>query len=319
VGDGTVRSDAPVPFLVMVDEPREHRRSARGPAVPFVASRPGEVPPSGAPTIAGIDLPAGIACPHDRPPAYWRTVEPVEDPGRLTSPLAEAFARTGLWPLLYAWEEEPEHYWFGGPGVSDDLPVDIEEVMRSQWESWKQATWGPKPIFPEFPGLAEAQATSADGASGDPFALVNDDARRASWDPMPSLLLVPCRRPADILAVLGWDFSQMPHALMTALLRSWEERFAAVPVEIDLATIVLNIGRPPQTEAQAERLVAEFAAVCEFSVHEDEADWLHRTASVLLPDSPIRALSDDLSPTHWRISFQETPPDTLFELVEGLQ
>lgn len=287
------------------------------PAVPFFASRPGDVPASGEPTIAGIQLPAGIACPGDGPPTYWRTLEPIDDPRRLTSPLAGAFAQTGLWPLLYAWEEDPENYWFGGPGVPHDLAVDIDEVMHSQWESWKQATWGPKPIFAEFPGLAEPQGASEEGASGDPFALINDDARRASWEPTRSLLLVPCRRPADVLAVVGWDFSQMPYPIMTALLRSWEERFAAVPVQIDLATITLNVGRPPQTHTQAQRLVAEFAAVCELAIDKDD-DWLDRTASLLLHGSPSDPSFDTVSPTHWRISFQEQPPEALSELADRL-
>jgi Domain of unknown function (DUF4253) len=306
---------AHVDSRVIVDEPHEHPRAASRPAVPFVASRPGEVPASGAPTIAGIQLPAGIASPGDGPPAYWRTFEPIDDPQRLTSPLAGAFAQTGLWPLLYAWEEDPENYWFGGPGVPDDLAVDIDEIMRVQWESWNRSTWGPKPIFPEFPGLAEAQGASEDGASGDPFALINDDTRRQSWEPTRSLLLVPCRRPADVLAVVGWDFSQMPYPIMTALLRSWEERYAAVPVQIDPSTIILSVGRPPQTHTQAQRLVAEFAAVCELDLVADD-DWLERTTSLLLHGSPIGPEFDTLSPTHWRISFQEQPSEALAELAD---
>jgi hypothetical protein len=76
--------------------------------------------------------------------------------------------------------------------------------MRVQWESWNQSTWGPRPIFPEFPGLAGAQGASEDGASGDPFALINDDTRRQSWEPTRSLLLVPCRRPADVGQARVW-------------------------------------------------------------------------------------------------------------------
>jgi hypothetical protein len=300
-----------------MDQPHGDQHSTPRPAVPFLAPQPGDVPGSGAPTIAGLHLPEGLACPEGEPAVYWRTVDPVADPGQVTSPLARAFPTTGLWPLLYAWEEEPENYWFGGPGAPEAIPVAVDAVMRSQWESWKRATWGPGPIFPEFPGLADAQPTGTESQVGDPFVLVNDDAQRDAWDPERCLLLVPCRRPADVLAVLGWDFSQMPYPIMTALLRSWEERFAAVPVQIDPSTIVLNVGRPPQQKAQAERLVAEFAAVCEFEVREDVDDWLHWTAAALLPDSPVAPLADNLSPTHWRISFQEAPPDALFELVDG--
>jgi hypothetical protein len=119
-----------------------------------------------------------------------------------------------------------------------------------------------------------------------------------------------------VLAALGWDFSQMPHAIMAAVLRSWEDRFAAVPVQIDPSQVVLHVGRPPQSRAQAERLVAEFAAVCELEILAEE-DWLDRTAAALLPDGAARPTEDDLSPTHWRISFQEAPPDALFALADG--
>jgi hypothetical protein len=281
--------------------------------VPFAASRPGDVPGSGPATVAGVELPDGIACDGDEGPIFWRTAEPVGDVRHETSALVDAFPQTGLWPLLYAFEDPPEHYWFGGPELPERLAVDVGEVMRSQWASWKEARWGPPPILPEFPGPAEPQGA---GAGGEPFGLVAAERPRASWEPRRWLLLVPCRRPADVLAAVGWDFSQMPHAIMAALLRSWEERFAAVPVQIDPSQIVLHVGRPPQARAQAERLVAEFAAVCELEIH-DEPDWFDRTAALLLPDGPGRPLDHDLSPTHWRISFQEAPPDALFALVDG--
>jgi Domain of unknown function (DUF4253) len=107
----------------------------------------------------------------------------------------------------------------------------------------------------------------------------------------------------------------MAYPIMTALLRSWEERFAAVPVQIDPSTIILNVGRPPQTHTQAQRLVAEFAAVCELDLVADD-DWLERTASLLLHGSPIGPAFGTLSPTHWRISFQEQPSEALAELAD---
>ena len=285
------------------------------PAVPFVASLPGEVPASGAPTIAGIQLPAGIACPGDGPPVYWRTLEPIDDPRRLTSPLGGAFAQTGLWPLLYAWEEDPENYWFGGPGAPDNLAVDIDEVMRVQWESWKQSTWGPRPIFPEFPGLAEAQGASEAGCER---RSLRADQRRHPASVLGAHAVAPARalpptggRPRRgglglqpralsdhdrAAAVMGPAFRRRPGA--DRPFHNHPQRRAAT-----------------QTHTQAQRLVAEFAAVCEFDVGADD-DWLERTASLLLHGSPIGPTFDTVSPTHWRIAFQEQPSEALAELAD---
>jgi hypothetical protein len=60
--------------------------------------------------------------------------------------------------------------------------------------------------------------------------------------------------------------------------------------------------------------VAELAAVCELDVGADD-DWLERTSSLLLHGSPIGPSFDTVSPTHWRIAFQEEPSEALAELA----
>jgi Domain of unknown function (DUF4253) len=86
---------------------------------------------------------------------------------------------------------------------------------------------------------------------GDPFAAVNV-LPRPRW-----LLLVSCNRPADVGAVLDSVHSSIPHPVLTGLLRSWEERFGMIPVQIDAASVTLHISAPPTTLEQAEALVAE--------------------------------------------------------------
>ncbi len=61
--------------------------------------------------------------------------------------------------------------------------------------------------------------------------------------------------------------------------------------------------------------MAELAAVCELDLGAED-DWLERTASLLLHGSPIGPSFDNLSPTHWRIAFQEQPPEALAEVAD---
>ena len=72
--------------------------------------------------------------------------------------------------------------------------------------------------------------------------------------------LVAASRPADVLAVIGWgglanrNQSLLP---LTAVLRSWEDRFGARPVDIGRDTLRLLVDRPPRTLDAAQRLAAE--------------------------------------------------------------
>jgi Domain of unknown function (DUF4253) len=283
-----------------------------GPAL--FAPHPGHVPAEEAPVVAGVQLPEGLRCPHAASPAYWRSREPVTDPARFTAPLAAAFADTGLWPVLFEWESPPEFNWRGGSVSSQDLDIDVEEIMRLEWE---QTEWGPLP-FSGFPGLAPAQQHDPQAPAGSPFAVSGDYIRREPWNAPIRLVLVPCCRPADVVAAVGWDFSEMPYPVMTAILRSWEDRFGAVPITMDLDNIALSVTRPPQTVEQAERLVAEFAAVCEFDIDLEDGAWLTEAASQLLPGGSHRPSRAPLSPTRWTLSFAEAPSDALLELAETL-
>jgi hypothetical protein len=49
---------------------------------------------------------------------------------------------------------------------------------------------------------------------------------------------------------------------ISAVLRSWEERFDAVVVGIGFATLTLHVHRPPTSLHAAERIAAEHLALC---------------------------------------------------------
>ena len=169
----------------------------------------------------------------------------------------------------------------------------------------------------QFSGLAEPSEL-AQSPTADPFEAVSDDAQRESWRPPRRLLLVPCSRPADVLAVLGWDYSQLPAPLIAAVLRSWEQRFAAVPVELEPSALTLHIGAPPTRIEQARKLAAEIAGIVEGpllagAALEGLAQTLLTGRGELATDLPSPDL--DVSPTLWRFAFREEATDALLDLT----
>jgi hypothetical protein len=77
--------------------------------------------------------------------------------------------------------------------------------------------------------------------------------------------LVPAQRPADVLAGLGWQgaVNSRLTADITAVLRSWEDRFGARLLEVGAADIRLLISRPPRTLEAALPIAAEHFAFSE--------------------------------------------------------
>ncbi len=116
------------------------------------------------------------------------------------------------------------------------------------------------PFSQQFPGLAPpADATPA-----------TPDRRRAlSMVPAARVGLVASQRPADVLPIVGWTtfdefYEPVPVSNATwiaAILRSWEDRFAATLLNVGPRTqIRLLVRRPPQTPEAAQRIAAEHYA-----------------------------------------------------------
>lgn len=91
---------------------REHNR--------FIAASPGRIPADGTPTVGGIRLPAGhhvhglsVGSRTVLRPA-WSTDVPVADAIQLAARLADAFPRTGLWPVLWTPSDRVGSYMDGG-------------------------------------------------------------------------------------------------------------------------------------------------------------------------------------------------------------
>jgi Domain of unknown function (DUF4253) len=71
---------------------------------------------------------------------------------------------------------------------------------------------------------------------------------------------LPPGRPADVLAVIGWSGMTNwgdPLLPLTAVLRSWEDRFGARVIDVGFADLRLFVERPPRTRQAALQLAAE--------------------------------------------------------------
>jgi hypothetical protein len=237
--------------------PRRHQpRTASPPAqpLPFFAPRSGRIPPRRVAELAGIRLPPGRRCPRGLPAAYWASDEPASDAAGLASELASAFSETGIWPLLWRFVEDPEAY-LGGHGDLDAIDrIDVAVVMQ---ESWSRAPWPPGSTepFTEFPGLAPGARERP--VASNPFAVTGEKPVSDAH-----LLLVPCNRPADAITMLGGLAGEVAGPVISAVLRSWEERFFATAYEVAPDLVKLAVAAPPASEEDAFLVAAEHMAFC---------------------------------------------------------
>lgn len=235
------------------------------------ACRPGALPAAGPARIGPVRLPAGrpVVVPprtgDSLPPVLWTTDDVVEGATAAWAGLAELFPDTGLWPVLLGWLGDDS----GRPWRGEDLcPVaesaidalDARMVLEEAWRGWLvpvrnrwPAGTGPlAPFGPAFPGLAPTLPRR----DGDRLVAEADGAGR--------LGLVSCRRPADAVALAGWTgtINRIEAVKVSAVLRSWEDRFGAVLVGLGFATITLLVPRAPVSEDDVLRVAAEVAALC---------------------------------------------------------
>jgi hypothetical protein len=237
--------------------PRAYKpRSASPPAVPvpFFAPRSGVIPRARGAELAGLRLPPGRRYPRGLPAAFWGSIEPVPNVELVAAELASAFSKTGMWPLLWRFDEEPDAY-LGGHGDLDAIgEVDVEDVLR---QSWSKTPWPPGSTdpFTDFPGLAPAAKHRSLGSN--PFAA-------AAEEPLGDacLLLVPCNRPADAITMLGGLTAEPEAPIISAVLRSWEERFSASVYEVAPDLVKLAIAAPPASQEDALLVAAEHMAFC---------------------------------------------------------
>lgn len=128
----------------------------------------------------------------------------------------------------------------------DDMYASVVEGWPDQW-----------PPYDQWPGLAPAVPDSGQDAAEVHRRVLRDAIHLGeSFYVPPHLALVRAERPADIPAVMSWD-AEAPHELLSAMLRSWEDRFGARVVAFEGATLHVSVARPPLTAADASLVAFE--------------------------------------------------------------
>jgi hypothetical protein len=222
----------------------EDRATVPPPAeAPLRARRLGRLPRDGRAVVAGVRLPQG-----SRRHGYWATNAPAREAVTIADRLARAFPKTGLWPVLWAWEETPDDYAVPeSPAGADD--VDVRAALARVWARYR--TDGTA-----FGALAHGSAGPV-STPRQPFAQLAGAGGLEASDGA-AVLLVAVRRPADAVAAIGAVQSEVaPVADLTAVARSWEDRFGAVLVALSPTTMTFSVGSPPDDEDQVRALAAE--------------------------------------------------------------
>jgi hypothetical protein len=242
---------------------------------PLYPGEESDVPADGPVRIGPVQLPAGRRLPswHDEA-RLWAASEPVSDAGRVWQALTDMHPGTGLVPILLGflhrghagrpWDNEEL-------GLQGDLAavdrLDAAAVLAEQWAgsvptaeelaSEHEFAEMIAPFGEQFPGLARGQEQ----------ALTEAELTRAlGWFGPARIGLVPASRPADVLALIGYSGTVNRYntpEFLSAALRSWEDRFGAVLVEVGFSHIRLLARRPPRTLPDAQAVAAELWAFCD--------------------------------------------------------
>lgn len=223
---------------------------------------------------AGILPPGRLVEPEDGgAPAYWLSDAPVEP--YLWTQLRRNHHETGLWPLLLSGlTREESRPWVDGEvspaRMSSPDRHDVAELLAGWWGDGTEVHEDDMldaaervevtaPFGQRWPGLA---------APGEPEGPVGDFADEYAGfllDGRPRLGLVAATRSADTLAVAGWT-GPTNHigdaGRVSAVVRSWEDRFGVRVVGVGFDTLHLSVAAPPTTREHALHVAAEHFAFC---------------------------------------------------------
>ncbi|MFJ8537332.1 DUF4253 domain-containing protein [Streptomyces sp. NPDC093591] len=200
----------------------------------------------------------------------------------------------------------------GGPELWELMPAEMsypgdhdpEEVLEEFWDECAEedADW-PGLVDIERTGAAtdpeEAVKASEDAATGSevaapaPESAASDivDSLLDGRGPLeePRLALVPARRSADIPTAIGWTGPanhENDTGRLSAVLRSWEDRFGIRVVSLGLDTLLVSVAAPPTTLAEAQALAAEHFAFCPDNIWQGNDQTLTAYAEHQLLNQP---------------------------------
>jgi hypothetical protein len=215
-----------------------------------------------------LDLPSELPVPPGRwHRRLWVSDEPLREPETYRA-CVRAFALTGLWPVLIP--PDPRFAATGEDWIDDRAawPAADGRVAAVDVGATLAGWWGGPccegdclyPFDREFPGLVRHVSLRRDplAEAADMGALFGSlDGHR--------LGLVRVSRAADVPAAIGWmgaaNFTERVEAI-SAVLRSWEDRFGARLVVLGFDELKLSVAAPPRTEPRALGTAAEHRAFC---------------------------------------------------------
>jgi hypothetical protein len=225
----------------------------------------------------------------------WVSDLPLTRPERYLGCVAE-FERSGLWPVLIPHDQR---FAANGEDWIDDrgrlapaghrvASADPASVLDRWWDGSCCDGACLRPFTSKFPGLAKRSPRRSD-----PLAEAGNTGSILATRAPHRLGLVQTERPADIPALLGWTgmikcTDQV--AELSAVLRSWEDRFGATLVVLGFDAIELSVSAPPRNQARALTVAAEHRA---FSLPTFAAQ----------PGNLREYASDLVQSRHWRFSW----------------
>lgn len=162
--------------------------------------------------------------------------------------LYDEHPRTGLYPLLV--DDCMDVELMLGPPVPvesiDETPGEL--LIREYFEYFGD----------EWPGFVPARRLGVPpGYAGARLAVEGPPDYR--------LALVPCERGADAPALVGWTGAQsytLAIEKISAVLRSWEDRFGARVVKLGCSSLELSVAAPPRSLSEARRITLEHSGFC---------------------------------------------------------
>ncbi|GII58854.1 hypothetical protein Pth03_72430 [Planotetraspora thailandica] len=198
---------------------------------------------------------------HHRP-SFWLSDAPVD--AGLWTRLRSEHARSGLWPVLL---EDGVQPWSAGQIAPDSIAeigyYTAAGFMAETWADLTDREMDLAPFGDDCPGPARpgVQVAHPDVVA-DWYAGVVAERRTP-------LGLAAVHRGADALVAIGWQ-GALNHnewtVPLSAVVRSWEERFGARVVGLGFNTLDLSVAAPPATWQHALYVAAEHWTFCPDSV-----------------------------------------------------
>lgn len=242
------------------------------PTVVAMATLPNPLPRLAA---LGLDLPPGrLIDPTDVGPRLEPLLWLADDkaaPGTWAE-LAHAPRTLGLLPVVIdagGGQRGPEEWLLAPDAMSYPGDHAPEDVLADYWDECAAQEDG------HWPGLAKTTAASTDA----PDSVATDiaDSFVAAEGSPPHdfrLALVPARRSADIPTAIGWTGPtnhEGDTARLSAVLRSWEDRFGIRVVALGFDYLLVSVAAPPTTLDEAMSVAAEHFAFCPDNILQSSA------------------------------------------------